>query len=57
MRIIDDKLYSELIKVLAEDPKVKVFQQLVLAPKAEATDKPGEIAAEKSEVKNDIRKD
>jgi len=51
MRIIDDKLYSELVKVLAEDPKVKVFQQLILAPKAEATDKPGEIAAEKSEVK------
>ena len=51
-RIIDDKLYAEIIRILAEDPKVKVFQQLILAPKAELTepDEPAENTTE-SEVK------
>ena len=34
-RIIDDKLYAQLVKILAQDEKVATFQQLILAPKAE----------------------
>ena len=47
-RIIDDKLYAEIIRILAEDPKVKVFQQLILAPKAElnAPEEPAENTTE-----------
>lgn len=37
MRIISDELYAKIIKILAEDEKVAVFQQLLLAPKAEPT--------------------
>ena len=43
MRIIDDVLYAELVKILSEDAKVKAFQKLVLAPKAEPTDKSDEF--------------
>ena len=49
MRLIDDTTYAELIKTLQDDPKVKLFQKLVLAPKAEPGDKPDEIKTE-SEV-------
>lgn len=34
-RIIDDKLFAQLVEILAQDEKVAVFRQLVLAPKAE----------------------
>lgn len=50
MRIIDDKLYAELVRILSDDPKVKVFQQLILAPTAEPTAQPDEIKTE-NEVK------
>lgn len=50
-RIIDDKLYAEIIRILAEDPKVKVFQQLVLAPKAELTAPEEPAETTESEVK------
>ena len=43
MRFIDDVLYAELVKILSEDAKVRAFQKLVLAPKAEPTDKPDEF--------------
>ena len=37
-RIIDDKLYAQLVKILAQDERVAAFQQLILAPKAELTE-------------------
>ena len=49
-RIIDDKLYAQLVKILAQDEKVAVFQQLLLSQKAEPTDEPDKIETE-SEVK------
>ena len=50
MRIIDDQTFAEIIKMLTDDPKVKLFQKLVLSPKAEPGDKPDEIKTD-SEVK------
>lgn len=38
MRIISDELYAKLVQQLAADEKVKIFQQLILAKKIEATD-------------------
>ncbi len=49
MRVIDDETYAAIIKMLQDDPKVKLFQKLVLAPKAEPGDEPDEIKTE-SEV-------
>lgn len=47
MRIIDDETYAQIIKLLAQDPKVALFQKLLLSQKAEpAADKPDEIIAE-----------
>ena len=43
MRIISDELYAHLVKVLAQDEKVAVFQQLILAQRAEPAEKPDEI--------------
>jgi hypothetical protein len=43
MRIIDDQTYAELVKMLLTDPKVKLFQKLLLSQKAEPGDKPDEI--------------
>ncbi len=50
MRIISDELYARLVKLLAQDEKVAVFQQLLLSQKAEPTDEPDKIETE-SEVK------
>lgn len=50
MRIIDDEAYALIIKMLAQDPKVALFQKLLLSQKAEPTEnKPDEITV-KSEV-------
>ena len=49
MRIITDELYARLVKILAQDEKVAVFQQLLLSQKAELTDAQDEIKT--SEVK------
>ena len=50
MRIIDDETYAQIIKLLAQDPKVALFQKLILSQKAEpAENKPDEITV-KSEV-------
>ena len=54
MRIIDDMKYAEIIKMLQDDPKVRLFQKLVLAPKAEPGEKADEIKTE-SEVENGIQ--
>ena len=49
-RIIDDTTYAEIVKILATDPKVALFQKLLLSQKAEpAENKPDEITV-KSEV-------
>ena len=50
-RIIDDTTYAEIIKILAADPKVVLFQKLLLSEKVDL--KPEEEPAEKknTEVK------
>ena len=50
-RIIDDITYAEIIKILVEDPKVALFQKLLLSEKVDH--KPDEKPAEKknTEVK------
>ena len=50
-RIIDDTTYAEIIKILAADPKVALFQKLLLSEKVDH--KPGAKPAEKknTEVK------
>ena len=50
MRIISDDLYANLIKILAADEKVKLFQQLLLSKKIEAEEKPAENEAEKNGI-------
>ena len=50
MRIIDDETYARIIKVLAQDQKVALFQKFLLSQKAEpAENEPDEITV-KSEV-------
>ena len=54
MRIIDDETYAQIIKVLAQDTKVALFQKLLLSQKAEPTEtQPDEITV-KSEVENEL---
>lgn len=50
-RIIDDTTYAEIIKILAADPKVALFQKLLLSEKVDH--EPDEKPAEKknTEVK------
>ena len=48
-RLIDDATFAELIKMLQDEPKVRLFQKLVLAPKTEPGEQPDEIKV--SEVK------
>lgn len=44
MRIIDDETYASIIKILAQDEKVALFQKLLLSKKAEpAENQPDEI--------------
>lgn len=50
MRIIDDETYAQIVALLAQDPKVALFQKLLLSHKAEpAENQPDEITV-KSEV-------
>ena len=47
-RIIDDTTYAEIIKILAADTKVALFQKLLLSEKVEKVEhKPEEKPAEK----------
>ena len=50
-RIIDDTTYAEIVKILAADPKVALFQKLLLSEKVDY--KPEEKPADKknTEVK------
>lgn len=51
MRLISDDVYAQIIAILTQDPKVALFQKLLLAQKAEpAENKPDEITV-KDEVK------
>lgn len=42
MRIISDELFTALIKLLSQDPKVQIFKELLTAEKAEPVEKPAE---------------
>ena len=49
-RIIDNTTYAEIIKILAADPKVAVFQKLLLLPKVEEADAETAVEEKTSEV-------
>ncbi len=51
MRIIDDETYAQIVKLLAQDSKVALFQKLLLSEKVdqEPAEKPAE--KKKPEVK------
>ena len=49
-RIIDDTTYAEIVKILATDPKVAVFQKVLLSPKVEEADAETAIKKKTSEV-------
>ena len=49
-RIIDDTTYAEIIKILATDPKVAVFQKLRLSSKVEEADAETAVEEKTSEV-------
>ena len=49
-RIIDDTTYAEIVKILATDPKVSVFQKLLLSPKVEEADAEAAVEEKTSEV-------
>nr|DAI80969.1 MAG TPA: hypothetical protein [Caudoviricetes sp.] len=51
MRIISDELYAMLVRELAKNETVAIFQQLLLAPKQEKAEI--DEAAEKTEDKGD----
>ena len=49
-RIIDDTTYAEIVKIIATDPKVAVFQKLLLSPKVEEADAEAAVEEKTSEV-------
>ena len=49
-RIIDDTTYAEIVKIIATDPKVAVFQKLLLSPKFEKADAEPAVEEKTSEV-------
>ena len=49
-RIIDDTTYAEIVKILATDPKVAIFQKLLLSPQLEKTDAEAAVEEKTSEV-------
>ena len=52
MRIIDDETYAQIIKILAQDQKVALFQKLILSQKVE----PAEIEADKIKDNREAKK-
>lgn len=50
MRIISDELYASLIKELAKNETVRIFQQLLFAEKTETSN---ETESKKNEQNND----
>lgn len=53
MRIIQDETYARLIKLLQQDEKVALFQELVMAPTAEPS---GDNQITSEVIDNGIRK-
>ena len=51
-RIIDDTTYAEIVKILSTDPKVAVFQKLLLSPKVEEADAETDVEEKPAEKKN-----
>ena len=49
-RIIHHTAYAEIVKILATDPKVAVFQKLLLSPKFEEADADTAVEEKTSEV-------
>ena len=49
-RIIDDTTYAEIVKILTIDPKVAIFQKLLLSPKVEEADAETAVEEKTSEV-------
>ena len=49
MRIIDDETYAQIIKILAQDQKVALFQKLILSQKAEPAENKSDEITVKSE--------
>ena len=49
-RIIDDTTYAEIIRILAADRKVELFQKLLLSPKVEEADAETAVEEKTSEV-------
>jgi hypothetical protein len=52
MRIIDDETYAKIIATLAQDPKVALFQKLLLSQKME----PDENSPDEFTVKRESEK-
>lgn len=50
MRTISDELFARIVKELAKDEKVAIFQQLILSPK---TDEAKKIETEEEAADND----
>ena len=42
MRALSDEIYAQIVKLLLTDEKVKLFQQLLLAPKIQPENEPAE---------------
>ena len=54
MRIIDDETYAQIVAILAQDPKVAVFQKLLLSQKKNENYLAGSYTAPKVPVMNSI---
>ena len=53
MRIIDDETYAQIVAILAQDPKLALFQKLLLSHKAEPT----EIAPAENKSDDNLARD
>ena len=49
-RIIDDTTYAEIVRILAADRKVALFQKLLLSPKVEEADAETDVEEKTSEA-------
>jgi hypothetical protein len=56
MRIISDELHARIIKELAKNETVAVFQQLLLAPKTEEKGAVKEAEQENGETQKGVEK-
>lgn len=56
MRIISDELYARLVKELAKNEVVAVFQQLLLTPKADEKDAKKEDTQENEKPQQEVEK-